>query len=84
MGAASPHGSSAPTISNWLGNVIGGHWSARQNPTLTHRRNVEIARQDFALLEQELTDLMDRWLMELEEALMAAGAPWTPGGEGGR
>lgn len=72
--------SSAPTISNRIGNVIGGHWSTRQNPTQTHRRNVEIAQRDFALLERELADLIDQRLRELEDALVAAGAPWTPGG----
>jgi len=75
--------SSAPTISNRIGNVIGGHWSTRQNPTQTHRRNIEIARRDFSLLERELADLMDQRLMELEDALVSAGAPWTPGGRVG-
>ena len=75
--------SSAPTISGRVGGVIGGHWSTRQNPTLTHRRNVEIAQREFAALERELADLRDRGLVELEEALVDAGAPWTPGGGGG-
>jgi hypothetical protein len=72
--------SSAPTISNRVGSVIGGHWSTRQNPTATQRMNVEIAQRDFAVLERELIELIDNRLMQLEEALADAGAPWTPGG----
>ena len=72
--------SSTPTISGRIGSVINGHWRTSQNPTLTHRRNVEIAQRDFADLERELADLVGRQLAELEEALSAAGAPWTPGG----
>ena len=75
--------SSTPSISGRISSVIGGHWSTRQNPTLTHRRNVEIAQRDFAALERELAELIARPLAELEEALVAAGAPWTPGGRGG-
>ncbi len=69
-----------PTISNRVGSVIGGHWSTRQNPTATQRMNVEIAQRDFAVLEMELIDLVDEHLLQLEEALADAGAPWTPGG----
>jgi photosystem II stability/assembly factor-like uncharacterized protein len=72
--------SSAPSISARVGSVIGGHWSTRQTPTATQRRNIEIAGRDFAVLEGELADLIEARLRRLEEALAAAGAPWTPGG----
>jgi photosystem II stability/assembly factor-like uncharacterized protein len=71
--------SSVPSISNRVGYVINGHWSTRQAPTATQRRNIEIAQRDFAVLEGELADLIEGRLTELEEALAAAGAPWTPG-----
>ncbi len=71
--------STVPSISNRVGNVVGGHWSTRQAPTTTQRRNIEIAQRDFASLERELAELIGGRLMELEEALAAAGAPWTPG-----
>jgi hypothetical protein len=71
--------STVPSISGRVGNVMGGHWSTRQNPTATQRRNIEIAQRDFAGLERELAALIEGRLMELEEALAAAGAPWTPG-----
>jgi hypothetical protein len=72
--------SSTPTISGRVGSVISGHWRTRQSPTQTQRENVEIAQRDFAALERDLADVVDPWLMELEEALVDAGAPWTPGG----
>jgi hypothetical protein len=71
--------STVPSVSNRVGNVVGGHWSTRQHPTATQRRNIEIAEQDLSSLERELTDLIEGPLMRLEEALAAAGAPWTPG-----
>jgi hypothetical protein len=72
--------SSLPSISGRIGNVIGGHWSTRQNPTLTQRGNIQLAGGQFETLERELADVVDAQLMQLEEALAAAGAPWTPGG----
>ena len=70
---------SVPSISGRVGNVVGGHWSTRQNPTATQRTNIEIAQRDFSVLERELAALVSGQLMQLEEALAAAGAPWTPG-----
>ncbi len=75
--------SSVPTISRRIGNVIGGHWSTRQTPTDTQRRNIEIAERDLGGLEGELRALVEGELASIEEALAAAGAPWTPGGRVG-
>jgi hypothetical protein len=71
--------SSVPSVSARVGNVVSGHWSTRQAPTATQRRNIEIAQQEFAVLEGALAELIDGRLAPLEAALAAAGAPWTPG-----
>ncbi|MEQ9399103.1 MAG: hypothetical protein RJQ04_08010 [Longimicrobiales bacterium] len=71
--------SSVPGIAGRVGNVVGGHWQTRMNPTATQRRNIEIARSDLATLERELAALIDGELAALERALADAGAPWTPG-----
>ena len=71
--------SSVPSISGRVGNVVGGHWQTRLTPTATQRRNIDIADADLAAVEGELADLIDGPLAELERALAAAGAPWTPG-----
>ncbi|UCD25857.1 MAG: glycosyl hydrolase [Gemmatimonadota bacterium] len=69
---------SVPSIMNRVGRVT-GHWETRQMPTETHRRNLEIARNDFVTLREELTSFIETDLAQLEADLEAAGAPWTPG-----
>ena len=71
--------SSVPTIANRVGNVVGGHWSTRMNPTATQQRNIEIAQDDLTDLERDLAALIGGELAAVERALVAAGAPWTPG-----
>ena len=68
-----------PSISDRVGQVIGGHWDTRQAPTATQRQNIEIAQREFAGLSRELAAIVEGDLIRLEEALGAAGAPWTPG-----
>jgi photosystem II stability/assembly factor-like uncharacterized protein len=70
---------SVPSISQRVWQVVGGHWDTRQAPTETHRRNLAIAREDFAVVRQDLTALIETDLAQLESALEAAGAPWIPG-----
>ncbi len=71
---------SEPSIRGRVALVIRGHWDTRQTPTQTQRSNIEIARSDFQQLEQELTDLIEQELAGVGADLVAAGAPWTPGG----
>jgi hypothetical protein len=68
-----------PSVSGRLGTVSSGHWGTRMEPTETQRRNVEIAESGLAEVEGELNGLITGRLQRLEEALAAAGAPWTPG-----
>jgi hypothetical protein len=70
---------SAPSVSGRLGNVAGGHWGTRMEPTATQRRNVEIAESELLGVERDLAALIQGRLGALEEALASAGAPWTPG-----
>ena len=70
---------SVPSISNRVGRVVNGHWNTRQTPTATHRRNLEIARDEFDELRRDLSALIETDLSQLEADLEAAGAPWTPG-----
>ena len=60
---------STPSISRRAGQVAGGHWDTRQAPTATHRRNLEIAAQQFAVLETELAELVDSVLPAFERDL---------------
>ena len=70
---------SVPSISGRAGNAIWGHWGTRQMPTATMRQSLEIAGGDFAVFRRDLSALIDAEIPALEEALEAAGAPWTPG-----
>lgn len=67
-----------PSIRERVGYVTGGHWDTRQGPTEIQRRSLEIAREGFAAVRDDLAALVER-ISDLEEALEAAGAPWTPG-----
>jgi len=67
-----------PSIRGRIGNVVSGHWDTRQAPTATQRRDLEIVREAFAVFRDDLAALVER-VAELERALEAAGAPWTPG-----
>jgi phage pi2 protein 07 len=67
-----------PSIQSRVGEVIYGHWSTRQNPTETHKRNIEIAQTDFNKFKGDLTTYINT-LEAYETALEAAGAPYTPG-----
>ena len=75
---------STPSIVARVGRVASGHWNTRQRPTETQRRNLALARSEFEQVVGELEALVAGPLKELEEALAAAGAPWTPGRQVGR
>jgi photosystem II stability/assembly factor-like uncharacterized protein len=69
----------APSVSGRLGSVASGHWGTRMEPTETQRIDAEIAESGLVSVERELAALIAGPLQELEDALAAAGAPWTPG-----
>lgn len=71
--------SSTPTISSRIAYVVNGHGPTRMEPTSTQRTSVEIAERDLTNLERELDALLTGELRAVEQALAAAGAPWTPG-----
>ena len=70
--------STSPSIRSRAGTVAYGHWDTRQNPTQTHKQNIDTAKQDFAAFRKDLV----RYLSDLENyeiSLEAAGAPYTFG-----
>ncbi len=68
-----------PGIMSRVQGVVFGHWSSTSAPTATHRKNFEIAADQFGELHDQLRQLIERDLVALEDRLEAAGAPWTPG-----
>lgn len=59
--------------------VAFGHWSTRQPPTQTQRRNLELAEAQIDDALSELSRLISEELAQIEADLDDAGAPWTPG-----
>ena len=58
--------------------MVGAFWST-SDPTTTHRRQAEIAAEQFGPANAELVNLVEGRLAELEAQADAAGVPWTPG-----
>jgi len=69
---------SQPSILGRVGQITSGHWWTTEPPTQTHRGSLAIATRQLGEVERSLEQLSEE-LLQLEEALKAAGAPWTPG-----
>ena len=48
-------------------------------PTPAHKRSLEIAEQEWASLSAQVNQFTQQTLPALEQALLQAGAPWSPG-----
>ena len=68
-----------PGIMGRIQQIVYGHWACTSAPTTTHRRNYEIASQQFGEIVGQLRNLIEVELKQLESKLEAAAAPWTPG-----
>ena len=64
-----------PSLWDRIGQVVYGHWSTIQEPTQTHRQNLEIAQKDYQTMREELSQILDVDLVHLKKALDEAGAP---------
>ncbi len=67
-----------PGMRQRIQRVVGAFWSL-SDPTRTHRRQVEIVREEFGPANEELIALVETRLADLEARADAAGIPWTPG-----
>ena len=67
-----------PGIRQRIQRVVRAFWSMA-DPTTTHRRQVEIVREEFGPANVELVNLVEVQLAGLEAQADAAGVPWTPG-----
>ena len=68
-----------PTVSDRLRVAAMTDGQSDYGPTATHRRALEIAREEFARIEGGLKQLLDTDLPALERKMEDAGVPWTPG-----
>ena len=68
-----------PSISSRLGLIYYGSRRSTSKPTQTQRDSLAIAVADFDKAMADLKKLIQEDLVQLEEQLEKAGAPWTPG-----
>ena len=69
---------SPPSVRSRVERIVGGQWTSTSAPTQTNRDAYSIAGQAFARVLEGLRTLIEEDLVGLEDALEAAGAPWTP------
>jgi hypothetical protein len=67
------------SINDRVTNIMSGERFAIQRPTQTHLDAYMVAAQDFTQQLARLHTLVEVDLKNLEKAMEAAGAPWTPG-----
>ena len=67
-----------PGIVGRINRVVNGFWSTAKTTT-THRKQYEIAAEEFEEAYSRLKNLVEVDLKSIEQAMDAAGAPWTPG-----
>jgi hypothetical protein len=68
-----------PPILDRVQRVVRAQFGSTADVTTTHRRNYEIAADEFAPLLDGLRRLVEVELTDLQSGLEAAGVPWTPG-----
>eukprot|EP00903_Cladosiphon_okamuranus_P003057 g3055.t1 len=69
-----------PTVRSRLSFVQTGVGRSTYGPTQTHREQLAIAQSEFGAIRQRLSTLMESTIPAFERELLAAGAPWVPGG----
>jgi len=66
------------SITGRISTIVGGHWDSQSAVTGNYRDSYAIADQQFRGVVTELKAIAND-LAEVEAALQAEGAPWTPG-----
>ena len=69
----------APSINDRVSGILDGERFSLAKPTQTHQNDYAIASQELAVQSSKLKNLIQVDVLNLEHALEAAGAPWTPG-----
>jgi hypothetical protein len=68
-----------PSISDRVDRIVWGQWNSTSAPTRTNRDAYRYTSQQFEPVLNDLRRLIETDLRDLEAAMEAAGAPWTPG-----
>lgn len=73
--------SAYPGLQSRIRTTMGGAMSSLTGPTGTHRRQFEIAGEEYSEVIGDLRSLIENDVQALFKKLDEAGAPWTPGRE---
>ena len=68
------------TVRSRLGVILTGVGASTYGPTQTHRDQFGYAEADFTNIRARLVTLVETTIPAFEAELIAAGAPWVPGG----
>ncbi|MEM6573704.1 MAG: glycosyl hydrolase [Pseudomonadota bacterium] len=68
-----------PTVSDRLFHAMLGTGRSTYGPTPSHQRSLELARNQFAAIRDQMNQLTEQRIPAFEASLREAGAPWTPG-----
>ena len=68
-----------PSILDRVQRAVRAQFGTTAEVTTTHRRNYEIAAEEFGPVLENLRGLIEVELVELQEQLEDAGVPWTSG-----
>ena len=68
-----------PSIQERIEHAFMGTRRSTYGPTPSHERSIEIAKSELATLVNSLNSLMERDMVEMEQLLKSAGAPWIEG-----
>ena len=68
-----------PGINSRIRTMMMGAMGSVEGPTGTHKRQYDIAKEQFEAVVDDLETLVEKDLAELNKVLDEAGAPWTPG-----
>jgi hypothetical protein len=68
-----------PSITDRIDAIVASQWTSSGAPTRTNLDAYAIAAEAFAVQLERLRTLVEVDLRKIEDAMEAAGAPWTPG-----
>jgi photosystem II stability/assembly factor-like uncharacterized protein len=71
--------SALPGLINRLNTALFGAMGSREGPTATHRRQLEIAIEQYEAIEADLRQIVEEDVVEIRQKLDEAGAKWTKG-----
>ncbi len=67
------------SITTRVQTALSGSLNTTHGPTQTHRRQFDIAKEEYADIRKALRNLIEEDFAKLQQKLDKAGVPWTPG-----